>query len=70
VLRFLVVNIGNIAYGTVQGLYLIDLHALKVFLIRKYILWARARVGLPACFVTLLLVELKGHTEKLEQTGT
>jgi hypothetical protein len=35
VLRFLVVDIGNAAYSTVQGLFLIDLHSLKVFSTRK-----------------------------------
>jgi hypothetical protein len=33
-------------------------------------LWARARVGLPACCVALLLVDLNGHIEKLKHIGT
>jgi hypothetical protein len=58
-LRFLVVDIGNIAYSTVQGLFLIKLHALKVFSSKKKknILCARARVGLLASFVALLFVD-------------
>jgi hypothetical protein len=35
VLWFLVADIGNIAYSTLQGLFLIDLHTLKAFSIRK-----------------------------------
>jgi len=58
VLRLLVADIANIANINVQGLFLIDLHALEVFSTRKiYFFGARARVGLPACFVALLLVD-------------
>jgi hypothetical protein len=39
--RFLVYDIGNIAFSTLQGLLLIYLHALKLFSTKKYIYCGR-----------------------------
>jgi hypothetical protein len=71
VLRFLVADIGNIAYSTLQGVFLIDLTRVKsIFNKKGYRFWAYARVGSPASFVALLLVDSNGCIEKLKQIGT
>jgi len=58
VLRFLVVDNGNTAYSTVQGLSSIDPTLVKsIFDKKEYILWTLTRVGLLACSVALLFVD-------------
>jgi len=58
VLRFLVVDIGNTAHSTVQGVSLIDPTLVKsIFYKKEYILWARSGVGLLTCSVALLFVD-------------